>query len=157
MPPRLRKAAEALLTSNTVDSGAAADCSHPLTRTWGNGTGRGRKCLLCKAELGTGDDKPDGGCPKGQARSRRGSQKDRLNELEECLEQIGQAEAEVRAAAALLDDAAKSEEGTRKAMIRTAKTKLMSHVTTHLDIAKNLLHGEKEKSPATAGQASRSG
>ena len=61
-----------------------------------------------------------------------------------------------RAAAALLDDAAKCEEGTRKAMMRAAKTKLMTHVMTHLDVAKNLLHGEKEKSPAAAGQPSRS-
>ena len=157
MPLRLRKAAEALLAPSMADSNTAAGCSHPLTRPWSNGTGRGCKCLLCKAELGIGDDKPDDGRPKGPARGRRSSQKGRLNDLEECLEQIGQAEAEVRAAAALLDDAAKCEEGTRKAMIRAAKTKLTSHVTTHLDIAKNLLHGEKEESPAAAGQPSRSG
>ena len=89
VPPRLRKAAEALLASSTSDSSTAAGCSHPLTKPWGNGTGRGRKCLLCKAELGTGDDKPDNRRLKGQARGRRSSQKDRLNELEECLEQIG--------------------------------------------------------------------
>ena len=121
-----------------------------MTRAWGNAAGRGRKCLLCKAELGTEDDAPDGSRPKGQARSRRSSQKDRQDELEECMEQISQAEAEVRAAAALLDDALECEEGTRKAMVRVAKTKLMSRVTTHLDVAKNLLHGEQEKGKAGA-------
>ena len=42
-------------------------------------------------------------------------------------------------------------------MMRAAKAKLMSHVTTHLDVAKNLLHGEKEKSQTTAGQPSHPG
>ena len=157
VPPRLRKAVEARFTSSMPNSSKAAGCSHPLTRAWGNAAGRGRKCLLCKAELGTEDDAPDGSRPKGQARSRRSSQKDRQDELEECMEQISQAEAEVRAAAALLDDALECEEGTRKAMVRVAKTKLMSRVTTHLDVAKNLLHGEKEKSQAAAGRPSRSG
>ena len=156
VPPRLRKAAEALLTPSTSDSSQAAGCSHPLTRAWGNAAGRGRKCLLCKAELGTGDDTPDGCRPKGQARGRRSSQKVQSDELEECLEQFAQAEAEVRVAAALLDDATKGEEGTRKAMVRAARTKLLSHVTTHLDVAKYLLHEEKEKSQAAAGPPSRS-
>ena len=55
----------------------------------------------------------------------------------------------------VLDDALECEEGTRKAMVRVAKTKLMSRVTTHLDVAKNLLH--REKGPAAAGRPSRSG
>ena len=41
-------------------------------------------------------------------------------------------------------------------MVRAAKTKLMAHAMTHLDVVQNLLHGEKEKSPAAAGQPSRS-
>ena len=155
MPPRLRKAAEALLAASMPDGSPIAGCSHPLTKTWSNGTGRGCKCLLCKAELGPQDDKTGSCRPKGQARGRRVSQKARMNDLEECLEQIVQAEAEVRAAAVLLDDAAKCEEGARKAMVRTAKTKLLTHVTNHLDVARNLLHGEKEKAQDPAGLPSR--
>jgi len=33
-------------------SAAVGYCSHPSTRNWGNKSGRGCKCLVCKAELG---------------------------------------------------------------------------------------------------------
>ena len=139
VPPRPRKAVKALHANSTASSSQAAGCRHPLTTAWANAAGRGRQCLRCGAELGIKDEVPDGGRPRGQSRSRRSSQKDRPDELEECLRRIIQAE-----------------EAKRKAMVRTAKTKLMMHVLAHLDIAKNLLHGEKEKSPAAAGRPSHS-
>ena len=151
VPPWLRKAVGAVRYNiSKPSSSKATGCGHPLTRARCHAAGGGRRCLLCKAELGTEDDVPDGCQPTGPARSCRSRQKDRLDELEECMEQISRAEAEVLAAAALLDDVTKGEEGTPKAMVRAAKTKLISHVTTHLDVAKNLL----EKSQAAAERQS---
>ena len=157
VPSTLRKAVEAMHAKSTSESSKAAGCRHPLTRAWGNAAGRGCKCLLCKAELGPKDNAMDGSGAKGPAKSRRGSQKARQDELEECLALIVQAEAEVRAAAALLDDATKGEEGTRKAKLRAAKTKLMVNVTCNLGVVQNMLQEEKEKSQAAAGRPSHSG
>ena len=132
----------------------------PADEAWGNAAGHGRKCLLCKAELSTEGAAAGGGRSKGQAKSSRSSQKERLDELEECLEQIhqqiGQTEVEVRAAAALLEEATKCEEGTRKALVRTAKAKLTSLAMAHLEVAKNLVREEKARSQAAAGRPSRS-
>ena len=101
--------------------------------------------------------------PKCQGRttkSRRSSQKERLDEPEECLEQghqqIGPTKVEVWAAAALLEEATKREEGKWKALARAANTKLASLVMTHLEVAKNLLSEEKARSQAAGRRPSPS-
>ena len=42
-------------------------------------------------------------------------------------------------------------------MVRAAKTKLMVHVTGHLDVVQNLLHEETQRGQAAAGRPSHSG
>ena len=65
----------------------------------------------------------------------------RTEELEEAAEQIAQAEADVRAATTLIEEAMRAEEGVKKAMMRAAKTKLNTSVRTHLEVAQGLVRG----------------
>ena len=99
-------------------------------------------------------------CQGRTTRSRRSSQKERLDEPEERLKQghrqIGPTKVEIWTATALLEEATKSEEGTRKALALAATAKLASLVTAHLEVDKNLLQEEKVRSQAAAGRPFRS-
>ena len=131
VPERLRKAAEARFMPVNTESNPEINCGHPLTRVWGNATGRGLKCLLCGSEL-EAEKNP---------RIRLNSRMNRAEELEEAVEQIAQADADVRAVTTLIDEAMKAEEGVKKAMMRAAKTKLNTSVPTHLEVAQGLVRG----------------
>ena len=164
---------------STTGLPACSRCSKP-TMVW---TKDGGCCPACwgPAELGTEGAAASGGRSKAQAKSRRSSQKERMDELAERLGQVhrllGQTKVEVRAAAALLEEATKceeAEEGTQKWQVRAAKTRLTALVTAyleitenllreatdlamaHLEIAENLLHEDKARSQAAVGRPSRS-
>ena len=143
VPERLRKAAEAQFTPIITENSLKINCGHPLTRVWGNATGRGLKCLLCGSELEAEKN------PRIQLHSRMS----RAEELEEAVEQIAQADADVRAVTTLIDEAMKADESVKKGMMRAAKTKLVTSVRTHLEVAQGLVRGPPKENKASGSHS----
>ena len=110
-----------------------AKCNHPLARKWGNSSGNGVKCLLCKQELSMDTDAPDekaASSTKDQSRKKGG-----LND-ENQAEVIGLVNQALRAAKdverVLSEALAAEDEPTRKAMLRVARARTSGEITAKL-------------------------
>ena len=115
-------------------------CNHPLTRKWGNSSGKGVKCLLCKKELSMDTDAPDekaASSKKDQSRKKGGQNDEKQVEAIVLVNQALLAAKDVEKA--LSEALAAEDESTRKARPRVACARASGEITANLGAAVALL------------------